>query len=564
MTLKEMEKSHENALIKHSPLTRRLLVNRGIFSEGEAEAFLNPSYENHVGDPFLMTDLSKAVDRIYQAVVGDERICVFADYDCDGIPGAVIMHDFFNKLPFKNFEIYIPDRHTEGYGLNKEALDEIAGRGAKLLITVDLGITAIEDVDYANSLGLSVIITDHHLPKEELPKAFAVVNPKRDGDVYPDNMLCGSGVAFKLIQGFLKKYGKEFAIPVGWDKWLLDMVGLATLSDMVPLRKENRALAHFGMQVLRKTRRPGMLALFRHAKLDSRNLQEEDLTFSIVPKLNAAGRMDSPRRAFDLLSSDEANAPVHADYLSKINDERKLLVANIMRSLKRNFLKREEKSVIVLGDPAWRIGILGLVAGKIVDEYKKPAFVWGLEGGTIIKGSCRSDGTVNLVEMMNVLPENSLLEFGGHAGAGGFSVNHEQIQLLEERLVEAYEKTKKEIVEEKGISVDAELDLDEVNENTFNEINRLAPFGVENAKPVFAFPQIEISEVKVFGKTKEHLELAFKSARGMRVKAIQFFKTPEDFGEMLKVGNKINLIAHMEKSLFGFKKEIRLRIIEIK
>lgn len=566
MPLKPITKKIENELEGYSPLIKRLLFNRGIVTKKEASDFMNPSYEDHVYDPFTMSRMEDAVDRIYLAVKSGERITVFADYDCDGIPGAVVFNDFFKLIYYENFEIYIPDRHKEGYGLNRTALQDIAERGGSLVVTVDLGITAVDDVEFAKSLGLFVIVTDHHLPQEVLPDTI-VVNPKQPGDTYLDNMLCGAGVAFKVVQGFIKKYGKEFEVKESVLKWMLDMVGLATLADMVPLRNENRALAYYGLKVLRQTRRPGLLQLFRRVNIDPRNLQEEDLTFSICPKLNAASRMDIPMRAFELLSeTDEGVAGLKAMHLTKMNDERKTLVATMMRSVKKTFShpERVERSVVVIGDPAWRAGVLGLVAGKIVEEYKKPAFVWGLEGGDVIKGSCRSDGTVNLVEMMACLPENGLLEFGGHAGAGGFSVSHEEIHFLEERLIEAYEKTKVIKVDDtEGIEVDAELTLEEVNERTWDEIAKLAPFGAANPKPVFLLRDIEVVDIKIFGKAKDHLELVFETSNARKVKAISFFKAPEDYGDKLKIGGKINLYANMEKSVFGYKKEIRLRIIDI-
>lgn len=565
MSLKEIPTEIEKELVKYPPLTKRLLFNRGIVTAKEAEEFLSPVYERDVHDPFLMMNLEKGVDQIYTAIKADQKICIFADYDCDGIPGAVMWDDFFKKINFTNYQIYIPDRHKEGYGLGMESIKEIYEAGAKLLITLDLGITAVEEVLYAKTLGLPIIITDHHLPQEVLPDTL-IINPKQPGDTYPDNMLCGSGVALKVIQGFIKKYGAEFEIPVGFDKWLLDMAGLATLADMVPLRRENRAIAYFGLKVLRKTRRPGLLRLLRKVNVESQNLQEDDVTFSICPKLNAASRMDSPMRAFELLSAgDESSAVIHADHLIKINDERKLLVAHIMKSVKKTFSheSRSEKAVIVIGDPTWRVGVLGLVAGKIVDEFKRPAFVWGLEGGEVIKGSCRSDGTSNLVEMMSHLPPGSLLDFGGHAGAGGFSVSHEEIHFLEERLIEAHGKTKKIILDSEEKNFDDKLSLDEVNARTFMEIDRLAPFGVGNPKPVFMFQDIVIDEVKIFGKAKDHLELSFRDSRGGRVKAISFFKKPEDYGDKIIVGGKISLLANIEKSIFGWKQEIRLRIVEI-
>lgn len=564
MTIAEMPKNIEKELIEYSPLVRRLLFNRGILTKKEAEEFLNPSYEDHIHDPFLMLNLEKAVDRIYEAIKNDERICIYSDYDCDGIPGSVIWNDLFEKINYKNFSIYIPDRHKEGYGLNMSAISEIAKDGNKILITLDLGITAVEEVEYAKKLGLETIITDHHLPQEKIPDTL-VVNPKQADDKYPDDMLCGSGVVFKIICGFLKKYGEEFGVKAGWEKWLLDMVGLATLADVVPLRKENRALAYFGLRVLRKTRRPGLLKLFSKMRIDPKNLQEEDVTFSICPKLNAASRMDTPKRALELLISKEDLAESSAKHLIQINDERKLLVAHIMKSVKKTFSHEErvDKSVIVVGDPAWRVGVLGIVATKIVEEYKKPAFVWGLEGGETIKGSCRSDGSINMVEIMTQIKTGTFLEFGGHAGAGGFSVGHEEIHFLEERLNEAYEKIEKKEISQSVYEIDSELNLSDVNEKTFLEIERLAPFGEANIKPVFIFKDVNIGAIKIFGKTKEHLELTLEDDEG-KSKAISFFKKPEDFLDGLFEGMKINLIATIEKSVFGYKKEIRLRIVDIK
>lgn len=566
MTILEIPEKTEKELARYTPLVRRLLVNRGITTGEDARAFIFPSYEDDVHDPFLMKDMEGVVKRIYDAVKSGEKIFVYSDYDCDGIPGAAIMQDFFKKINYENFEIYIPDRHKEGYGLNVDAVQEIAKKGAKLLITLDLGITAVEETIIAKSLGMDVIITDHHEPQEKIPEALFILNPKINGDDYPEKMLCGSGVAFKFIQGFFKKHGKEFGVLEGYEKWMLDMVGLATLADMVPLRGENRVFAYYGMKVLKKTKRLGLLKLFRKTKLKPESLQEEDVTFTICPRLNAAGRMDHPRFAFDLLVAENENdAEISANYLTKINNERKTLVATMMRSVHKEVsLSKKDLPVIFIGDVKWRAGVLGLVAGKIVDEYKKPAFVWGLEGGEVIKGSCRSSGEVNLVELMTLLPEKSFLEFGGHELAGGFSASREEIHFIEERLQEAYEKSsKKNVSSESEVSVDAELLIDEVNRETFEEVNMLAPFGVSNPKPVFLFRDIVISEARTFGKNNEHIELLFKNSRGRSVKAIQFFKSFNDLPTHVKMGNKINLKAHIEKSTFGWKEEIRLRMVEI-
>src|SRR3989338_1962563 len=251
--------SHETLITEHN-IVDILLKNRGIVDEKEKEVFLSPDYDLHMHDQFLMHDMERACVRVFEAIDQKEKITIYADYDADGIPGAVIFHDLFKKIGYENFSIYIPHRHNEGYGLNKDAIDEIVSGGTNLLITVDLGITGKEDVAYAMSLGLPIIITDHHELPVDLPQAFAIVHPKLpqsqpltleigsqglgDIETYPEPMLCGAGVAFKFVQAFLKKYGEYFNVQVGWEKWLLDMAGLATLADMVPLRGENRVIAN--------------------------------------------------------------------------------------------------------------------------------------------------------------------------------------------------------------------------------------------------------------------------------------------------------------------------------
>ncbi|MFI5206173.1 MAG: DHH family phosphoesterase, partial [Candidatus Paceibacterales bacterium] len=294
-----------------------------------------------------------------------------------------------------------------------EAIEGFAKNGIKLLITVDLGITAVAEVAQAEIDGIDVIITDHHLPQEVLPRAYAILNPKIDD--YPEKMLCGAGVAFKLAQGFLKKYGEYFKIKAGAEKWMLDMAGLATLSDMVPLTGENRAIAYFGIKVFKKSRRPGLQKLLAKMNIDQSYINEDDIGFMVTPRLNAASRMDDPMRAFELLSTeDEVEAGRLAKHLSKINDERKTIVTGIMREVNKKLVKSDRGTsaeVIVIGKPEWRIGVLGLVAGKILDEYEKPVFVWGKDENDCIKGSCRSDGSVSVVELMTDAGD-SFIEFG--------------------------------------------------------------------------------------------------------------------------------------------------------
>ncbi|MFA6353795.1 MAG: single-stranded-DNA-specific exonuclease RecJ [Candidatus Paceibacterota bacterium] len=547
---------------RYGELIRTLLEKRGIANEKEADIFLNPDYERDFHDPFLMRDMEKACVRLYEAIKNKEKIIIYADYDCDGIPGAVILKDLFKKINFSNYEIYIPQRNSEGYGLNKEAIEQFAKSAVKLLITIDLGITAVAEVVQAKVDGIDVVIIDHHLPQNTLPRAYAILNPKVDD--YPEKMLCGAGVVFKFVQAFLKKYSEFYKIKDGAEKWMLDMVGLATLSDMVPLLGENRAMAYFGMKVFKKSPRPGLQKLLAKMNIDQKYLTEDDLGFMVTPRLNAASRMDNPMRAYDLLATeDEVKAGVLADHLSKINDERKTIVKNIMREVNKNFEKREMNEVIVIGNPKWRVGVLGLVAGKICDEHQKPVFVWGKDENDCIKGSCRSDGSVSIVELMSGTNEY-FIDFGGHELAGGFTVHNEKIHFLEEALSMTFHKVKRGKLENKTI-YDVKSDLSILNMKNWREIEKLMPFGLGNPKPVFLFENVKIEKIKKFGKngSGEHLEIMFSDFNKNKAKAISFFSNLDSFENTLLEGLKVNLLATFDLSRFRGRVELRLRVEDI-
>ena len=556
---------------KYGELLRGLLEKRGIVNEAQADIFLNPDYKRDLHDPFLMRDMEKACVRLYEAIENKEKIVIYADYDCDGIPGAVILTDLFKLLNVpvevyphtKDFDVgvYIPQRNSEGYGLNLEAIKQFAESNVKLLITIDLGITAVVEVAQAEVDGIDVIITDHHIPPDNLPRAFAILNPKTDD--YPEKMLCGAGVVFKFVQGFLKKYGEYFKIKEGAEKWMLDMAGLATLSDMVPLTGENRAIAYFGMKVLRKSPRPGLQKLFTNVNIDQRYVTEDDIGFMITPRLNAASRMDDPMRAFELLSTnDNKQAGILADHLSKINDERKIIVTGIMREANKKLEMRDAREVVVIGDPGWHVGVLGLVAGKMCDKYKKPVFVWGKDEKDCVRGSCRSDGSVSVVELMSATRE-SFVDFGGHELAGGFTVHTEKIHFLEQALSANFDKTKKEKVNDIEIH-DVKSGLDAVNMKNWREIDKLSPFGFGNPKPIFLFEGSKIKKLKKFGKngSGEHLELTF-SDQNKETVADSFFSGVDSFRNTLSEGLGVNLLATFDLSRFRGKEELRLRIVDI-
>ena len=558
-----MSKCYKNVKNRHgillfmNDLIVGLLTRRGIFDPLEQEEFLNPDYKK-LHDPFLMNDLENACVRIFQAIENKEKIAIYGDYDCDGIPGSVVLLELFKKIGYEHVVVYIPDRHLEGYGLNNESINALSSQCVQLLVTVDLGISNAPEVAHACSLGMEVIVTDHHEPPEHVPTGALLVHPKIGS--YPDPNLAGAGVAFKIVQGFLKKYGDYFSVTEGWEKWLLDLVGFATLSDMVPLRGENRILSFFGMHVLRRNNRVSFQEIFRELAINPRDATEDDIYFSIAPRLNAASRMESPRIAFDLLATDDQiEARMLASRLGKINDERKSLVAHIMKDVHSTLEKRDDKPVIVIGNPGWRVGVLGLIASRIVDTYARPAFVWGREGSEVIKGSTRSDGTIHVVELMH-RTKDVFLEYGGHEGAGGFSISPESIHILEERLCAEHIPNGKE--SGKQVCVDAEIKLSDVSYSFYESIQRLAPFGAENPKPVFSFSHVTVTDVHQFGKEKNHVEVTFSSGN-KTIKGIKFFASASNFSHVPVVGDSVVCIGCVELSTFRGRRELRLRIEDI-
>jgi len=548
-----------------------LLVGRGVRTVAEAQDFLAPDYDLHTHDPFLMKDMEKAVERLYRAIKSNEYITIFTDYDADGIPGGVILSDALKKLGYNNFEVYIPHRHDEGFGLSKKAIDIFKAKNTTLLITIDCGIADIDEVSYATSLGMDVIVTDHHMPQvlegsalQYLPPAYAILNPKITDCTYPEKMLCGSGVVFKYVQALYKKYGSEFGVKPGWEKWFLDMVGIATLSDMVPLTGENRVFATYGLKVLKKTARPGLSQLFLKLKVQREHLSEDDIGFTITPRINAASRMGEPLAAFNLLSTtDEVLAGVYADALEHVNNERKGTVASLVKEIRKVLSERDlgDKKAIVLGNPLWRPALLGLVANSLAEEYSRPTFLWGRDGEGIIKGSCRSGGNGSVLAIMQKTP-GSFLAFGGHSASGGFEVSNESIHTLAESLEQAAEAIGGEVIPREGL-VDAHITLDEVSWSLYKDIEKLAPFGTGNPKPLFLIKGAYIEAIKSFGKEKNHTEIAFLDTNNRRISAIQFFSAVTDLPSHAVAQSKVDIVAHLEKSTFKRYPELRLRIVTV-
>jgi single-stranded-DNA-specific exonuclease len=542
-----------------SPILNRLLVARGITDKQEALIFLNPNYDTDLHAPELLNDIEKACTRIEEALQSGERIAIFSDYDCDGIPGAVVLYDFFSALKYENFQNYIPHRHYEGFGLSTKAIDSLKNDGVTLIITIDCGTTNVEEISYAKEQGIDVIVTDHHEPGDTLPEAVAIVNPKL-GD-YPFAGLCGAATAFKLAQAMLNR--NNYDITAGREKWWLDMVGIATIADMVPLRGENRVFATYGLQVLRKSRRPGLQQLLRKSKIDQRYLTEEDIGFTIGPRINAASRMDTPEDAFYMLSeTDEAKAGERVIHLEKLNQDRKTQVALMTKDLHKRLKALEEiPAVLVMGSPDWRPSLVGLAASKLAEEYGKPVFLWGTDGNGVYKGSCRSGGNSSVVKLMQQASD-VFIEHGGHHFSGGFSVKDDQIFTFGESLNKASAELGDEVSVKKNVVIDAEINLEDINNFLIQELNKLAPFGTGNHKPVFIIKNVKPQSVELFGKTKEHTKLTFKTESG-KLEAIAFFQAPEKFTKMPVAELPCTLIAHVEQSFFMGRQQIRVMIVDI-
>ena len=557
-------------LEEHDDLIAGLLARRGVTSRAEAEAFLSPSYEEHINDPMLILNMPKASKRIAEAIDAGERITVWSDYDCDGIPGGVVLHDFFKKAG-ANFTNYIPHRHEEGFGVNVLGVEKLAREGTKVLITVDCGITDVEPIARATELGMDVILTDHHMPSDVMPPAFAVIDPKQQGETSAFRDYCGGGLAWKLACAVLAHgfTGREH-IPLGWEKWLLDMAGLSTIADMVPLIGENRVLAKYGLLVMRKSPRIGLQKLCSVARVNQRMITEDDVGFIIAPRVNAASRMGNPRDAFELFTTtDESRAEALAKELERINRSRRAVAASITRSAHEQLEERKLQGalpeVIVLGNPDWRPGLLGLVANTLAEEYERPVFLWGREGSTSLKGSCRAGVPhISVVELMQGA-EEVFVGYGGHRASGGFTVKDDQVFVLEERLCSARASLPQKENDALDARADALLSLSEATQGLLNRVSRLAPFGMGNEKPVFAFRDVSLQKISWFGKAEEHIKLTLTTDGFSSIEAISFFAKRE-LGprvKKLEAGRNISVLANLERDQFTRGRPIRLRLVDI-
>ena len=475
------------------PEAARLLFSRGIKDEDSLSRFLAPSLDD-LHDPYLLHDMGKAVNRIRRAIEQGEFILVYGDYDADGMTSASILKETLEQLGAECL-VYLPNRFTDGYGPNASVYKYfIEQQGISLIVTVDNGVAGHEAIDLAQSMGVDVIVTDHHSLPEVLPDAYAIVHPEHPEADYPFKHLAGCGVAFKLACALLEEVQVE----------LLDLVAIGTIADMVSLTDENRIMVQYGLEVLRNTQRLGLQELFEIAGISSSDLTEETVGFQLAPRLNALGRLDDPNPAIDLLTGfDDEEVREIALMIQEKNEERKEIVQAIYEEAKS--LVDPNKSVQVLAKEGWNPGVLGIVAGRLLEELGQTVIVLNIEDGRA-KGSARSIEAVDIFEALN--PHRELfIAFGGHAGAAGMTLEAEQLDALSE-ILENYVKDKG--IDAKGkntLYLDEELDLESLSLETVKSFERLAPFGMDNQKPVFYIRDFQVENARSMGAGDSHLKL---------------------------------------------------------
>lgn len=549
-------------------ILQKFLSARDLNSAEEISEFLDPKYEN-CPDPFLLKDMDKAVARIERAIKNSEKITVYADYDADAVTAAAVLLRFFQHLKYPNVNCYIPDRFTEGYGMNPEAVKILAEQGTNLIITVDCGINAVSSVNAANALGVDVIITDHHQLIGELPKAVAVVNPHRPDDSYPCKDLTGVGVAFKLVQALNQSQNSPLPLrerrgPVigevrGWEKWLLDLVAIGTVADCQKLLGENRIFVKWGILVLEKTKWIGLRELLTVAGISGAELDTYKIGFMIAPRINAAGRIEHANLSLELLMTDDEDRAVElARKLNELNRHRQELTEQILSEAREQIVAIADKKILLAAGIGWPKGIVGLVAGKLTEEFARPVLI--LERGEIeATGSARSVGNFNIVEAISQSRE-ILVRWGGHPMAAGFTLRSEHIEIFHQNLLDYAEQ----ILTEEDLSpvlyYDAEITLGEVTNDLLDLLDKFEPFGMGNPRPKLRINNLEPRYVSAIGKDGKHLRMYVASNR-QSLGCVGF--NQGFWAEKLFDGQKIDIICEPQYNDWNGERKIQLKIVDI-
>ncbi len=535
---------------KISSLIATILANRNIINEEQIRKFIHPT-RNDFYDPFKMPDMEQAVERILQAIEYNEKIIIYGDYDVDGITSITVLKRFLQDREVL-VDYYIPNRIDEGYGLNKTAIQKIASKGYKLIITVDCGITSKEEIDLANELGIDVVITDHHEVPEELPKAIAVIDAKRKDSKYPFNQLAGVGVSFKLIQALSQK----MQLPEKEYLKYLDIVCVGTISDIVPLLDENRVITKLGLKLVEQTKNMGLKALLEVA--DYKKIDSNTISFGIAPRINACGRLADAKIALELfLTEDFEKAKEIASKLNEYNLQRQEMEKNIYDEAVEELSKKdEEEQIIILGKEGWHHGVIGIVASKITEKYFKPSILICFEGEEG-KGSGRSIPGFNLHE---ALTKNSeyLEKFGGHSMAVGVSIKTKNFEKLKKQLQE-YGKSSNICDIIPIIYIDEETTLKDINIQAVKQLELLQPFGEANKEPIFVCRKLKIQSIRTLSEGK-HIKLTLKDDNYF-IDVIGF--QMGDLIEEYKLGDKVDVVGTLEINEFNGSEKVQMRLKDI-
>lgn len=549
------------SLPQYPRVVRQLLAARGLIQPEQIRDFLELAYAK-LHNPFLFSDMSKAVERIERALRAGEKICIYADYDADAITAAAVVFLALEQLGIRP-DWYIPDRFNEGYGLNADAISQIAEQGGKLLVTVDCGTNAVAEVALAQSLGLDVIVTDHHEITGELPAAYALLNPKNRQDKYPTEVLTGVGVAYKLVQALFSaaptlRSGQPAV--AGWEKWLLDLAALGTVADLQPLTDENRILVHFGLKVLSKTRWPGLRALMQSADLvgSRRGLDTYTLGFILAPRINAAGRIEHGDLAFRLLvTHDPSEAGQLAQRLHELNVRRQMLTEQTLSEARALAETMSDKKVLLVAGENWPKGVVGLVAGKLAEEFNRPVLVID-KTAAVATGSARSVKNFDIVKALAGVAEH-LLKFGGHEQAAGFSLATQDIPMLHQKLLEYAANAGFELTEPQ-LRVDLEIQPPEVNWELLGFLKQMQPFGMGNPKPRFLGRNLQLLRSTLVGAQNQHLKFRCRFGE-QEFGAIAFNQAHLD--AMLKNANQFDAIFELDDNEWNGNRELQLKIIDL-
>lgn len=551
-----------------SSLQVQLLYNLGLSDPDRVDWFLSPDYHN-LYDPFLFSEMQVAVDRTWQAIKAGEKILIYGDYDADAVTANAVLTQTFRYLGVE-VESYIPDRFTEGYGLNLEAFEKIKERGVNVVITVDCGTNSVAEAEYCKQNGIDLIITDHHEITGDIPKSFALVNPKNPNELYPDKQITGVGVAYKFAKALLSDHEQVIAqrgiepeahIPE-WDKWLLDLVAIGTVADCHSLLGENRILVKFGLKVLQKTRWLGLRMLMENSGVDVNKKAPDTVTlgFTIAPRINAAGRLEHADIALQLLTTtDYAEAIDLANRIEEINRRRQDITARIVSEAKEKAEAISDRKILVLADSAWPKGVVGIVAGKLADHYHKPVIVMQ-RGETESTGSARSARGFDIVSALQATAEH-LSRYGGHKEAAGLTLANDKLDEFYVSLLKYTETHWPEELPEAVIEVDAELEESDLSFDRYQEIELLEPFGAGNPKPKFVLTDVTLASFRTVGATQNHLQLQLVVGEKL-IDAIGF--NLGFWAGQLESGQTISALGELISDSWNGTKKLKLRVIDLK